>query len=344
MKSNSRSIQVAVGEGSITYSPEITQKCYKKNTFLFFPAFSQVLLISFQNYCPTATTLKKIEDFKRYLKIIKDISSSSSGSSSVAVGSSLVAIGIGQKWTATGNYNLKSISYKKVAVVAVGFIQGQKIQFLPLFCNFLIVKKLLVAVSFIYKTFLFQIVIIDKKCNCYLRSGRGKHSLLSGRPLSSIGSAFPFNCQKNRLLLLIYYLLVIGFVGLMDKRSSNSVLGFYWGERGTWRIFSGCSGIIFIAHNYKKCDRQVLDSNKINKLQVVDIKKSVVQFGLDAGVLRSGTHPPIENSETLTLPSYLLLSINCKDFQRVFNKSIGQVFNQTGVFGFRKVGGAGGVR
>lgn len=343
-------IKVAVVVDQIPYSYNETKKCCKKSTFFIFHMFWKIFWISSQIKCYSATSLKKTIDFKRYQEIFKIISSSSSGSSPVAVGSSRVAVGQYRKWTATGKYNLKLISYKKVAVVAVDFIQEQKIWFLPFFCSFLTVKKASVAVDFSQYIYLNQQLIIDKNCNCYSVKLYLRSEIFNGAGLSGSRIFSPFNCQKNRLLLLIYYLLIIGFMVLMVKGLRDSVLVLGWGERGTWRFFGekkrNGSGI-FTAHNYKKCDRQVLDTNKINELQIVDIKKSVVQFGTGeclSGVLRSGTHPPIENSDTLTQPSYLLLSINCKDFQRVFYKSICQGFDQIGVFGFQKVGGAGGVR
>lgn len=104
---------------------------------------------------------------------------------------------------------------------------------------------------------------------------------------------------------------------------------------------------LITAHNYKKCDGQILGSNKINKLQVVDLKKSVVRFGLvdcSGSVRGPATLPPIENSGSQDAHHHLLLAIYCKDLIRGFYKGLLLGFEGLRVFGFRKVGGAGGVR
>lgn len=77
--------QVAVGfEEGILDLLEI-KKYRKNNTFLFFPAFWEISLISFQNNCYTATAFIKNIAFHRFLEKIEIISSSTFRSSSVAV-------------------------------------------------------------------------------------------------------------------------------------------------------------------------------------------------------------------------------------------------------------------
>ncbi len=120
---------VAVESGAGLFGLSDSKMCCKNNTFLFFPTFSQVLLISFRNYCYTATAHEKMRDFKRKVKIIEDICRSSCRSSPVAVRSSRVAVETGQNWTATGNYYLKSIGCEFSSRVAVIFIRAYKSRF-----------------------------------------------------------------------------------------------------------------------------------------------------------------------------------------------------------------------
>lgn len=132
MSGSSPLLHVAVQSDPDSYTSKINEKCCKKDTFLFFPAFRGILMILFRNHCYTATGFIIIREFKRYLKIIEDILRSSSRSSPVAVRSSRVAIDTGQKGTATVFNLLLSIGYGKVAVVAVEKITSYKSQFLPL--------------------------------------------------------------------------------------------------------------------------------------------------------------------------------------------------------------------
>lgn len=101
-----------------------------------------------------------------------------------------------------------------------------------------------------------------------------------------------------------------------------------------------------IAHNYKKCDREIVHINKINELQIVDVKKSVVGFGLVdclGGDRGQEMPPPIENFQRKVGRFSLLLFINCKDILRGFYWFIFQSFEKFYVFSFQKVGGLGGV-
>lgn len=132
LQSSSPFIPVAVQSDPNSCTSKINEKCCKKDTFLFFPAFREVLMILFRKHCYTATGFIKTREFKRYLKIIRDIFRSSCRSSPVAVRSSWVAIDTGKNGTATGFNSLLSIGYRKVAVVAVEKITPYKSQFLPL--------------------------------------------------------------------------------------------------------------------------------------------------------------------------------------------------------------------
>jgi len=162
----------------------------------------------------------KMKDFKSNLKIIEDISGSTCGSKLVALGSSWVAVGVGQKSTATTFFYLKSISYAKGSRVALVFIQAHKTRFLPLFAPFLTTKNGLVAVDFSLKIFSFQVVSIDKKCNCYHLSIRAEMSwfALIWFPGSSLVSSV--NDRKDRLYVVVNKFVEFRFIGLLVKALS----------------------------------------------------------------------------------------------------------------------------
>jgi hypothetical protein len=286
----------------------------------------------------------KTREFKRYLKIIDNISGSSSRSSSVAVRSSRVAIDTRQNGTATGFNCLLSIGYRKVAVVAVKKITPYKSQFLPLSIGILTIKKALVAVLNLLLIVLYQELIVDRKPDCYGTERRLKLFGFARVDLSSSGLLLLFKCQKNILSILFYKIVYKKVRGLLVKVKRLFCGGFRLLVclQVAWREAKKAKWLT--AHNYKKCDRQVLDGNKINKLQIIDVMKSVVRFGLsddlvcDRGLKR---HPPIEKFQRSACRSYLLLSINCRGILRVFYKVIGQGFVEFGVVGCRKVGGRG---
>ena len=285
-----------------------------------------------------------MKDFRSNLKIIEDISGSTCCSKLVALGSSWVAVGFGQKSTATTFFYLKSISYAKGSRVALVFIQAHKTRFLPLFGTFLTTKTALVAVVFLLKIFSFQAVSIDKKCNCYHLSIRAEMSwfalirFLGSCPVCSI------NHRKNSLYVVVNKFVDFRFIGLLVK-----VLSALCDMSRLWCFFNGSEikpekAKLVTAHNYKKCDRQVLGSNKINELQIVDFKKSVVRFGLVdcLGSVRGlATLPPIENSESQQASSHLLLAINWRDFIRVFYMVLWLLYMVSRMFGFRKGRGPG---
>lgn len=292
----------------------------------------------------------KIIENKRYSKITEDILRSSCRSSPVAVRSSPVAIGVGQNGTATDFFYLKSTRYVFSSRVALVFIQAHKTRFLPLFASFsafLTTKNAFVAVDFSLKIFSFQVVSIDKKCNCYGLSIRAEMSWFAlirfpgSSPVSSV------NHRKNSLYVVVNKFVEFRFIGLLVKAlSALCDMSRLWSFFYVPEIKPEKAKLV-TAHNYKKCDRQILGSNKINELQIVDFKKSVVRFGLVdcLGSVRGlATLPPIENSESQQASSHLLLAINCKYFLRVFYKVLWLVCENIFVFGFRKVGDAGGVR
>jgi hypothetical protein len=150
--------QVAVASHLSIKAPSFLKSVADLIHFYFFPAFSPMFWTFFKNTATTATTLKKIIDIKRYLKIIEVFKGSSCGSSLVAVGSSCGSSRRGIFWTATNLNYLKSIGCRKVAVVAVFFIRAYKSQFLTLLRVFLTIKNALVAVGFIDNVFIFQTV------------------------------------------------------------------------------------------------------------------------------------------------------------------------------------------
>jgi hypothetical protein len=337
-------LPVAVPSYPNSHTSKTSEKCCKKDTFLFFPAFRGILMILFRNHCYTATAFIKTREFKRYLKIIDNISGSSSRSSPVAPRSSRVAIDTGQSRTATGFNSLLSIGYKKVAVVAVKKITTYKSWFLLLSRVILTIKKDLVAVLNLLLIVLYQALIVDIKPDCYGIERWVKLFSFARVDLSSSGLLLLFKCQKNILSIVINKIVYKKGKRLLSKveRLSCAVSRLLVLFQVAWREAKKAKW--FTAHNYKKCDRQVLDINKINNLQSKDTMKSVVRFGLsdnlncDRGLYR---HPPIEKFQRLACRSYLLLSINCRGILRVFYKVVGQGFDLTGVFGFRKVGGRG---
>lgn len=267
------------------HSLKVLQFCYIFTRFYFFPAFSPMFWTFFKNTATTATTLKKIIDIKRYLKIIEVFKGSSCGSSLVAVGSSCGSSRRGVFWTATNFNYLKSISYRKVAVVAVFFIRAYKSQFLPLLRVILTIKNTLVAVGFIDNIFSFQSLKRDKKLNCYQSVSQRNHFLLYCCGFFYIRSYFPFNHLKNRLLVVCMRRVVSWFRGLKVKGlyqfCAGSRLGvmFMWFENRPKKAKCKPKRQVFLtAHNYKKCDSGFYRHNKISRLQIVDVKKSVVGF------------------------------------------------------------------
>ena len=76
----------------VTVSIISSLKTCRIYTFFLLSALRESFESIFQNNCYTATTSKRIEDIKRYLKIMIDNRGSSCGSSWVAVGSSWVAV------------------------------------------------------------------------------------------------------------------------------------------------------------------------------------------------------------------------------------------------------------
>ena len=165
--------------------------------------------------------------------------------------------------------------------------------------------------------------------------------------LSFAGFSMAFYHRKNSLYVVVNKFIEFRFVGLLVKALSGLCDGSRLGVFFKVSKIKPKKAKLVTAHNYKKCDRQILGSNKINKLQVLDLKKSVVRFGLvdcSGSVRGLATLPPIENSGRRHAPSHLLPAINCKDFLRVFSKGLWLVCENILVFGFRKVGGAGGVR
>jgi len=162
-----------------------------------------------------------MRDFRSNLKIIKYISGSTCGSSLVALGSSWVAVGVGQNGTATTFYSFKSISYKKGSRIALVFIQAHKTRFLPLFSTFLTTKNTLVAVDFSLKIFSFQVVSIDKKCNCYHRFYLQDLPGFEGYDLFMAGTLSVFYDIENRLYMVVSKFVEFGFIGLIMKGLSG---------------------------------------------------------------------------------------------------------------------------
>ena len=288
----------------------------------------------------------KMKDIKRKLKIIVNILGSTCGSSLVALGSSWVASEGVEKSTATTFYYLKSTCYMKGSRVALDFIQARKVPLLSLLCHFLTIKNALVAVGFIFKIISFQCVMSYEKTNCYQRFPFVKWSDPVAVGFTSVGLVSPFYHIKNRLFIVIRKIVGLRVMGLIIKEMKGFCDGsrlLDWFQVGKNRAEKAKS---FTAHNYKKCDRQSLDSNRINELCNQDVKESVVRFGLvecldsDRG---SEAHPPIDNSRSQDSPHHLLLAIYCKDLIRGFHKGLLLGFEGLCVFGFRKVGGPGGV-
>lgn len=206
--------QVAVASYFSKKAPSFPKSVADLIHFYFFPAFSPMFWTFFKNTATTATTLKKIIDIKRYLKIIEVFRGSSCGSSLVAVGSSCGSSRRGIFWTATKFNYLKSISYRKVAVVAVFFIRAYKSQLLTHLKVFLTIKKALVAVGFIDNVYIFQSIKSDKKCNCYQWPRWANRILLYGCLVLDARSSFPFNHLKNRLFVVCMRIIVCWFRGL----------------------------------------------------------------------------------------------------------------------------------
>ncbi len=144
---------------------------------------------------------------------------------------------------------------------------------------------------------------------------------------------------------------------MIVKGLVHPVLGLDWGVSGTWANFSEKNEIVgqtptrffteHTAHNDKKCGNRVLEVNEINSFRFKDFKNSAIRFEevevLDC-VRGLSTHPPIESNRGPAGGPYLLLSINCKDFQRVFIRLYIKVlriimflfFEQKGVRGKQK--------
>lgn len=205
-------------------------------------------------------------------------------------------------------------------------------------------KNASVAVLNLLLIVLYQSLIIDKKLDCY---GTKRWVKLLGFvcvDLSYSGLLLHFNSLESRLLVINLKIIYKEVKGLLVKVKRLSCAAFRLLDlfQVAWREAKKAKSLT--AHNYKKCDRQVLEGNKINNLQSQMIMKSVVRFGLRDclfGDPASGTHPPMKRNGRQAGCHYLLLVIYCKDFTRGFYKVIGQGFDFIGVFSFRKVGGRG---
>lgn len=342
-KGSSLPIMVAVDLENGFFAPGNSEICLKIETFLFFPMLRGIFRISFQNNCYSATGFIKKKDNRSFLEIIENISGSSSGSSPVAVGSSRVAIGIGQNGTATKLSFFKSNSYKKVAVVAVDFIEALKTRFFPFFRPFITMEYTQVAVDFGYEIFINRKVISSRKSNCYLTCKALLLSLSGFLSISQAAALPTLHCIKNRLYLVIKKIIDLIFRIRRIKVLSCSCGGCRledcfqvgWSEPKKAKLIT--------AHKYKKCGRWIIEGNKINSLWFVCSRNSAVRLGLSGRtglrIEAAGPTPP-QKAWRPRPPAPPTTISKIDQFLKGF---LSFVCRQWRCLVFRKVGGAGGV-
>lgn len=118
-------------------------------------------------------------------------------------------------------------------------------------------KNASVAVLNLFLNVIYQALIIDKKCHCYGTERTVKLFGFDSSDLSSSGLLLPFNCQENKLSLVISKIVYKGLKGLWIEGLSLSCAAsrLYDLFQVAWREAKKAKWIT--AHNYKKCDRQV---------------------------------------------------------------------------------------